>query len=107
MSKSTLSVLKSEINMESKCCSSASSGLLSLEKSISVAMDDRVGSSARESIRGIHSTFSYNSDKFFKSANNAVSALNNGYSKLDSLISDGEKHLSQAKSVIKGVGDYE
>ncbi|MBO5357359.1 MAG: hypothetical protein J6A95_06270 [Clostridia bacterium] len=105
MSKSTLSTLKSEINMESRSADKAGSGLKSLDKSISNAMDDRVGNSARESVTCIYNTFSYNADKFFKGANNAASALDRGYSKLDSLVAQGEKHLSQAKAIVKGVGE--
>ncbi len=105
MSKSTLSTLKSEINMESKSVSSTSSSLKALERSISNAMDDRVGRSARESITGISNSFSYNMDKGFKSANNATGALDRGYSKIDSLLGQSDKLLSQAKSIVKGIGE--
>ena len=105
MSKSTLSALKSEINTESKYLSSTCSTLKSLEKSIIDAMDDRVGYSARESISAIESNFYSNMEKGFKSANNAVSALDNGYNKLSSLKSQGESYLSQARAIVKGLGE--
>lgn len=105
MSKSTLSTLKSEINMESKNVSSTSSSLKSLDRSIMGAMDDRVGHSARESITSIYNSFSNNMDKGYKSANNAVSALDRGYSKIDSLLGQGDKLLAQAKSIVKELGN--
>ena len=105
MSKSTLSALKSEINRETRSLSATSSTLKGLEKSISNAMDDRVGRSAMESISGIESSFYYNLEKGYKSASNAVSYLDNGYNKLDSLLSQGEKYLSQARAIVKGIGE--
>ncbi len=107
MSKSTLSHLKGEIRRESGNANSAGSTLTDLEKSISCAMDDRVGNSARESIKGIYNAFSYDTERFFKSANSAVSAMDRGYSKIEALLSQGEKHLSQARAIVEAIGDYE
>ena len=107
MSKSTLSHLKSEIRMETGKAHSAGSSLTGLEKSISGAMDDRVGNSARESIKCIYNAFSYGADGFFKSANSAASALDRGYSKIEVLLSQGEKHLAQARAIVEAIGDYE
>lgn len=105
MSKSTLSALKSEIKMEAGSADKAGSSLKGLEKSVSNAMDDRVGNSARESLDGIYNAFSYNADQLFKGASNAVSALERGYGKLDSLVAQGQKHLSQAKSIVREIGE--
>ena len=105
MSKSTLSTLKSEINMEMKSISSTSSTLKALEKSISNAMYDKVGASAVESISQIENRFYCNLEKGYKSADNAANALSRGYSKLDSLSEQGENYLSQAKSIVKGIGE--
>lgn len=105
MSKSTLSTLKGEINTESRYMSSTCSTLSALDKSILSAMDDRVGRSASESIKSIEKTLYYNLEKGYKSANSAISALETGYGKLDSLSCQGEKHLSQAKSIVKGLGE--
>ena len=105
MSKSTLSTLKSEINTENRYLSSTCSTLKSLEKSIIDAMDDRVGYSARESISSIENGLYTNMEKGYKSANNAVSALSTGYDKLSSLKSQGESYLSQARAIVKGLGE--
>lgn len=105
MSKSTLSTLKGEINMEKKSMSSTDSTLKGLEKSISNAIYDKVGASAVESISQIEKSFYYNLEKGYKSADNAANALSRGYSQLDSLSAQGENYLSQAKSIVKGIGE--
>ena len=105
MSKSTLSTLKSEINMEKKSVGSTSTTLKSLEKSISNAIYDRVGASAVESISQIEKSFYYNLDKGYKYADNAIMAFDRGYGQLDILSARGENYLSQAKAIVKGIGE--
>ena len=105
MSKSTLSALKSEINAESKYLSSTCQTLKGLERSISNAMDDRVGHSARESIAAIENGLRYNMEKGYKSANNAASALDVGYDRMASFKSRGEAYLSQARVAVKELGE--
>lgn len=105
MSKSTLSTLKSEINMASKYAYNAESTLRSLEKSISSAMNDRVGNSARDSLTAIGNCFSNNMDRGFKGLNNGVGALERGYTKIESLSKEKDKHITRAHSIVKGLGD--
>lgn len=105
MSKSTLSTLKSEINMELKAVYSAESDAKSLANSLFSAMNDRVGSSARESIDCIGKKFSYNMDAGYKSANRMVSALERGYAKIDASLGQAEAIMKQARDIIRELGE--
>ena len=105
MSKSTLSALKSEINTESKKTDSTILSLTDLDRSISRAMEDRVGNSARESIKCICNAISYNADKLFSAANGAVSYMENGFTNIGNQLSESKRQLSLAKSIVNGLGE--
>ncbi len=105
MSKSSLSALKSEINMEMKSANSVISDLKGLEGSVYKAMEDRVGRSAMESVSSIQRTLSYGVENGYKSANNAVNAMERGYGKIDVLSGQGDKLLNEAKAILKELGD--
>ena len=105
MSKSTLSSLKGEVNREEKNANSTCSSIKSLDNSILNAMDDKVGISARESLTGIYNSFSYDVEKGYKSANNAISALERGYTKIDSILNQADKLLAGARDIVRELGE--
>ena len=68
-------------------------------------MDDRVGHSARESISGIENGLRYNMEKGYKGANNAAGALSTGYDRVSCIKTKCETYLSQARAVVKELGE--
>ena len=80
------------------------SELKSLEGSITKAMNDRVGQSARDSIASISRTVSYNVDKGYKALNTGVEAMTTGYNKIESISNQGASIVSRAREIVKGLG---
>jgi hypothetical protein len=105
MSKSAISILKSEIKAQTPCAFQTESELKRLDRAIYNAMDDRVGHSARESLARIRDHFSGSMDEGLKNAQRAADALETGYSKTDALAAQASGLLSQARSIAAGLGE--
>ena len=104
MSQSSLSYLKSEISTEEKNVYSAEKDLNHLYAYISSAMDDKVGADARNSLSKIKDRFSTSVGNGLGNLGKAVNSLDTGYCKAESLSREAEQLLSQAKSIVNGLG---
>ena len=105
MSKSTLGSLKYAIKTEDRVADEAKAELKNLDRAIYNAMDDRVGQSAKESAAGLLRSFTYMVDGVLSALSQAASSLDQGYDRLSGLSSQGDSLLSEANSIVSGVGD--
>lgn len=105
MSQSTISSLKSKINMEMNSAESAISALDHLYQSISRAMEDSVGENAMKSIGSIRGSFVSNVEEGFKKTKEAAERLDTGYSRILGFTGQANLFLAQAHSVLNRLGD--
>ena len=101
MSRSTLACYKSELTREEQFARETTAELKDLDRSLHKAMEDRVGETARQSMRRIESTFTRSMDAGFRQAQQTVQALEQGYGNLDALTRQSDDLLAQAEAIIQ------
>ena len=105
MSKSTLSTLKGEINMEKKAVGATESTLTDLEKCIFSYVSDEVGHNASESVKSIRNGFSRNMDEGYRSIERAVNALERGYNEISSASNEAQSLAARARAIKRELGN--
>ena len=105
MSKETLSTLKYEINLEKEIAYRTEQDLEHLEKNIMFAMNDRVGEAARATLLRIRSDFVTANREGYRKLDAAAAELENGYHRVDRCLAESETLLTQAKAIVKELGE--
>lgn len=105
MSQGMLSSIESKINMELKSVESTSADMSGIVKSIAQTIEDSVGENARASISGIRDSFASNVGLGLTKAKETTWRLSTGYSSILGLTGQSALILSQAHSILNGLGD--
>ena len=105
MSKGSLQSFEYKIKREDSIADGVKNEMQHISKSILDVMNDRVGENANISINRICDVFTTAAESVISKSENAARMLETGYEKINGLSLQGEKLVSNAKGLMRALGD--